>query len=82
MKANKQYFQRLNSERAAVQSRILVSIDAIPVLSLGVHAESKRLVIVGFHHLRKDQITEMLTDYLNDVNGADFYSPDGPDPLK
>lgn len=56
--------------RAEVTTQELMKVGAIPVLTLGVTADTHNLVIIGYNSKTSNEIAEILKDYLASVETA------------
>ena len=57
--------REVNSGRAELQTERFTFMRCIPVLTLGVHVDNKKLVIMSFSHAGLADMRAMLQDYIN-----------------
>ena len=67
--------EEINMDRAAAMVKTLMAIDGIPVLVGAVQPATNKLVVFGFSNTPKERLREMLTDFLKDLDDANYVVP-------
>jgi len=71
--------EEINMERAATMAKTLMAVGGIPILICGVipSQNGNQLVSFTFSGADREQMREMLLDYLREMDKSSFHVPDG-----
>lgn len=71
--------EEINLERAAGMAKTLMSIGGVPVLICGIipGPEGNALVSFTFSGADKEQMREMLLEYLREIDKSSYHIPKG-----
>lgn len=71
--------EEINLERATSMAKTLMGVGGIPVLVCGIipGEDGNSLVSFSFSGADKDQMREMLLDYLRHMDDSSFHVPSG-----
>lgn len=64
-----------NIDRAALMVTTLTALNGIPILVGAVQPATNQLIVFGFSNTPKENLREMLTDFLKSLDQANYVVP-------